>query len=74
MDFSSPANRVINKAFDGSIEEDSKGSFLVEFSGKCYNHCVKEITESNLSGEQRDCIDDCFSKAHKSLKLFKQDK
>jgi hypothetical protein len=53
---------IKNKAFDGIIENDKRGNFLIETSPICFKECVDKITEAELTDEKRDCLKNCYSK------------
>jgi hypothetical protein len=69
MDYSSPADVPVPKAFDNVIENDHKGNFMVKTSAICFNHCVPKITESALNQIEVDCLKDCYVKSYYSSAL-----
>ena len=69
MDFSSPADQPIAKSFDNILENDNKGNFMVENSGKCFTRCVIKINETPLNENEIGCLKDCYVKSFYSSTL-----
>jgi hypothetical protein len=69
MDYSSAADQPIAKSFDGIIENDPKGKFLLDNSAKCFNLCVTKITESPLNETEVGCLKECYVKSFYSSTL-----
>jgi hypothetical protein len=41
---------------------DNKGLFLIDTSPTCFNHCIENITETDISKNERICLLDCYVK------------
>lgn len=50
------------KSFDGIIENDKRGNFLIEATPFCFKKCIDKITEEAFSTEKTECFEECYSK------------
>jgi len=69
MDFSSSVDQPIAKAFDNILDNDPRGNFMVENSGKCFNLCVPKINESPLNEKEIGCLKECYVKSYYSSNM-----
>lgn len=57
----------LNRSFDNLIHTDPKGNFMLESSPKCFNTCIKDITEEQLNESQKLCLLSCYGKMYYSF-------
>ena len=69
MDYSSAVDQPVARSFDNFIEGDAKGTFMLDNSAKCFNHCVLKVTEAALNENEISCLKDCYVKSFYSSSL-----
>jgi hypothetical protein len=50
--------------FDDLVENDNKGNFLLVSTTKCINKCIPNVVAGDLTGDEKNCFLDCYSKMY----------